>query len=253
MHPDRIAELLAPFLGESFESADRASAVDKPFALSPAQLGSISTYIDILFHWNSRINLTSVRLPEEIVTRHFGESLFAARHLVPIPSSARPELLGAAASPPGSPGVHVIDVGSGAGFPGLPIKIWDPDIRLTLIESNHKKATFLSEVVRALTFTNVDVFTGRASDFQESNLQESENKSKQVGDVVTLRAVEHFDLVLPEAARMVGPSGCLAILIGEAQLDRARKLAPSLQWDAPVKLPRSSSRFLIKGRNESKE
>jgi 16S rRNA (guanine527-N7)-methyltransferase len=194
-----------------------------------------------------------VRLPEEIVTRHFGESLFAARHLFRIPGSAGSGRIGAAGSQPGAPGIHVIDVGSGAGFPGLPIKIWDPDIHLTLIESNHKKSTFLREVVRALTLTNVDVFTGRAADFQESQIHEHNKATIQVGDVVTLRAVEHFDLVLPEAARMVKPSGCLAILIGHAQLDRARKLVPALQWDAPVKLPHSSSRFLIKGRNESQQ
>jgi 16S rRNA (guanine527-N7)-methyltransferase len=244
MHPDRIAELLKPFLGENFENADRASALEQSGTLSPVQLETISIYVDILLRWNSRINLTSVRLPEEIVTRHFGESLFAARHLFPIPGSAGSGRIGAAGSQPGAPGIHVIDVGSGAGFPGLPIKIWDPDIHLTLIESNHKKATFLREVVRALTFTNVDVFSGRVSDFQEGG-------NKHGGDVVTLRAVEHFDLVLPEAARLVRSSGCLAILVGQAQLDRARKLAPALQWDAPVKLPHSSSRFLIKGRNES--
>jgi len=246
MHPDRIAELLTPFLGESFENSDHASAIENSATLSRAQLENISTYIDILIRWNSRINLTSVRQPEEIVTRHFGESLFAARHLFPIPSPGEPRRIGVAANQPVSPSLHVIDVGSGAGFPGVPIKIWDPDLHLTLIESNHKKATFLREVVRALTFTNVDVFTGRVSDFQESG-------NKHGGDVVTLRAVEHFDLVLPEAARLVRSSGCLAILVGQAQLDRARKLAPALQWDAPVKLPHSSSRFLIKGRNESQQ
>lgn len=251
MHPDRIAELLTPFLGENFENADQASALEQSVTLTPAQLENISIYIDILLRWNSRINLTSVRLPEEIVTRHFGESLFAARHLFPIPRSAGSVRIGAAASQPGSPGIHVIDVGSGAGFPGLPIKIWDPDIHLTLIESNHKKGTFLREVVRALRLTNVDVFTGRAADFQESQLQEHNIAAVQVGDVVTLRAVEHFDLALPEAALLVRPSGCLAILIGHGQVDRARELVPTLHWDAPMKLPHSSSRFLIKGRNES--
>ena len=237
MDAARIAALLHPFVERT---------------LPEVQLRQISTYIDLLLRWNARVNLTAVRTPEEIVTRHFGESLFAARHLFPIPRSAGSVRIGAAASQPGSPGIHVIDVGSGAGFPGLPIKIWDPDIHLTLIESNHKKGTFLREVVRALRLTSVDVFTGRAADFQESQVQEHNKAAVQVGDVVTLRAVEHFDLALPEAALLVRPSGCLAILIGHGQVARARELVPSLHWDAPMKLPHSSSRFLITGRNESR-
>src|SRR5580692_1439981 len=85
MHPARIAELLAPFLAplsSDLRSAEAGSG-DAPAVLSPAQLQSISTYIDILQHWNARINLTAIRDPEDIVPRHFGESLFAARYLFP--------------------------------------------------------------------------------------------------------------------------------------------------------------------------
>src|SRR6267378_4523796 len=133
MQSDRIAELLQPFL---------------PVPLVESQLRDISTYIDILLRWNARMNLTAVRQPEEIVTRHFGESLFAAGHLF-----SRPELHDATVREPSHPrpsaafersgGAHstrLIDVGSGAGFPGLPIKIWDAPTHLTLIESSQKKA-----------------------------------------------------------------------------------------------------------------
>src|SRR5882672_5561973 len=141
LNETRIAELLKPFL---------ASGSQTPNSLNPAQLRCISMYIDILLQWNERINLTAVREPEEIVTRHFGESIFAARRLFPVAGDSSGKT------------VHVIDVGSGAGFPGLPIRIWAPQIRLTLIESNQKKATFLREVVRSITLTNVNVFDGRA-------------------------------------------------------------------------------------------
>src|SRR5204863_8729127 len=136
----------------------------------------------------ARINLTGVRQPEEIVTRHFGKSLFAARHLFPEPehpnapagrSIPLPPQPSAAFEPSGvKHSTRLMDVGSGAGFPGLPIKIWSPHTHVTLIESNHKKATFLREVSRAITLTDVDVFSGRAEDFQAS------------ADLVTLRAVE---------------------------------------------------------------
>jgi len=225
MHPDRIAELLQPFLDP--EGSDGA-------VLLRSQLLSISTYIDLLLRWNSRVNLTSVRQPEEIVTRHFGESVFAARHLFPAPRRIPAEKA--------LTEVQVIDIGSGAGFPGLPIKIWAPHIRITLIEPNHKKVTFLREVVRALTLTNIDVLAERAEDYPTG---------AGAGDVVTLRAVERFDSIIPAAARLLGPGGRLAIMIGQAQIERAIHLVPSIHWGKPVRLPLSSSRFMIIGSKES--
>src|SRR5947207_2678164 len=140
MQSHRIAELLQPFLSAP---------------LTDLQLENISTYIDILLRWNARINLTAVRQPEEIVTRHFGESLFAARHLFPQPeihdASGEPRAPKPSAASEPSGDAHttsIIDVGSGAGFPGLPIKIRAPHTHLTLIESSQKKATFLREVSR---------------------------------------------------------------------------------------------------------
>jgi 16S rRNA (guanine527-N7)-methyltransferase len=232
MDPDRIAELLQPFLAASLEGAPPGLG---PAILSASQLQHISIYIDLLLRWNSRVNLTSVRTPEEIVTRHFGESLFAARHLFPNPHLSP--------DPKEDRGVHVIDVGSGAGFPGIPIKIWAPHIRLTLIESNHKKSTFLREVVRALALNPVEVFAGRAEDFRQ--------RTGERGDVVTLRAVEQFDTILPVAARLLAPSGRLAIMVGQAQLERARELTPELNWQAPIPFPLSVNRVMIIGRYDS--
>ncbi len=209
MDATRIAELLQPFLNPTGQSE---SAV-----LDPAQLQHISTYIDLLLRWNARINLTAIRQPEEIVTRHFGESLFAARHLFPEESSAL---------------THVIDIGSGAGFPGLPIKIWAPHVHLTLIESTQKKATFLREAIRTLTLTDVNVFPDRAEDYASH------------AETVTLRAVEHFKTILPIAANLVVPAGRLALLIGETQLAHARDLTPGFTWSPPIRVPLSSSRIL---------
>jgi 16S rRNA (guanine527-N7)-methyltransferase len=216
----RIAELLGPFLTGGAKMAD---------ALSAVQLKNISMYIDILLHWNERINLTAVREPEEIVTRHFGESIFAARLLFPssaVVDNHRQKL-------------HVVDVGSGAGFPGLPIKIWAPEIQLTLIESNQKKATFLRETVRKLGLESVDVFAGRA-----------EFLSGSKGDIVILRAVERFEAVLPVAAALVAPGGRLAVLVGNGQIEKARLLAADFTWEPAVSIPLSSQRAaLIGGRN----
>jgi len=231
MQSDRIAELLKPFLSTP---------------LAESQLRYISTYIDMLLRWNARINLTAVRQPGEIVTRHFGESLFAARHLFPQPElhdargGPRPPKPSAAFEPSGdAQSTRLIDVGSGAGFPGLPIKIWAPHTHLTLIESSQKKATFLREVSRGLTLTNVNVFAGRSEDFPGT------------GDIVTLRAVEHFQESLPIAARLVLPTGRLALLIGRKQMNSVRDLAPAFHWSEPIPIPLSETRILIIGQQSS--
>lgn len=263
MDTARIAALLEPFLESS---------------LSSDQLDQISIYIDLLLRWNARINLTSIRHPEEIVTRHFGESFFLASHLFPKSGSSvartflsakvssaqlpvtsplpnpchsgrshvKSEAIVLAESkdpyPYPSTPPRVLDIGSGAGFPALPLKLWAPHIHLTLIESNNKKAAFLREVARALTLTNINVITERAEvlaarpDFHRT-------------EVVTLRAVEHFDVILRQAATLLAPSGTLALLIGAAQLPRLTA-ASTLKWHPPMPIPQSRTRVLSIGVRE---
>jgi 16S rRNA (guanine(527)-N(7))-methyltransferase RsmG len=274
MDTARIAQLLTPFLGSSQE----------PTLITEDLLLHISTYIDILLRWNSRINLTAIRDPEEIVTRHFGESLFAARHLFPDrnaavagknhvgtaasgcpaeQSSAATEAATEVASIRGRAALQrrekaqhsegalapatandqrpatngespsLADLGSGAGFPGIPIKLWSPHVRVTLIESNHKKATFLREVARALTLTDINIQNFRA-----------ETLAPATFDVVTLRAVERFKTTLPVAANLIATTGRLALLIGSSQLDSAIQILKSYSWSEPLPIPCSDSRIL---------
>jgi 16S rRNA (guanine527-N7)-methyltransferase len=234
MKLERIADLLQPFL-------DRT--------LPQVLLEQISTYIDLLLKWNARVNLTAIRDPEEIVTRHFGESLFLGRHLFPQPMqewrtpSAANEKSGdgpankaeISSESPGarpSPPVTALDIGSGAGFPGLPLKIWNPALSLTLVESNHKKAAFLREVIRMLTSTNVNVLTARAETLSGIIPRQ---------DIVTFRAVEHFERILPIATNLVTPSGRLALLIGQSQLSSIQALP--IKW-TQLSIPNSQSRML---------
>lgn len=240
MHPARIAELLQPFLTPC-HSEPAQSAIEEPAVFSPAQLNHISTYIDILHRWNSRINLTAIRSEEDIVTRHFGESLFAARHLFPksFASSASSAVKAFALAndqrPKTDDRLSVADLGSGAGFPGIPLKLWAPHIHLTLIESNHKKATFLREIARALILTDIDILTARA-----------ETLTRKF-DLVTLRAVERFETILPVAASLLGLNARLALLIGSAQQAQAEATLPSLTWSPAVPIPLSKSRVLLTG------
>jgi 16S rRNA (guanine(527)-N(7))-methyltransferase RsmG len=261
-----IAALLAPFL-------------ERP--LSQFQLDQISIYIDLLLRWNARMNLTAIRNEKEIVTRHFGESLFLARNLYPDPSnpgspkdlfgpddSCHPEApshpersqvireAGDAAEskdpypfpaprqeisfeplhPP-----RIVDIGSGAGFPAIPLTIWAPTLHLTLIESNHKKAAFLSEVARTLTLTNINVMTDRAEVLAPRLSSQAE--------VVTLRAVERLETILPKAVTFLAPKGILAMLITTAQLPVVKTLT-KLTWRLQLRIPESNTRLLSILQNE---
>jgi len=246
MHPARIAELLQPFLSNPCHSEPGPRPGGEPASLSATQLQSISTYIDILQHWNARINLTAIRNEEEIVTRHFGESLFAAIHLFPkvYPVSSVASVvkdfdvdLAEARSPKAE--ARLADLGSGAGFPGIPIKLWAPNIALTLIESNHKKATFLREVARSLTLMNINIQTARAETLPPSTF-----------DTVTLRAVERLPEILPTAANLLAPQGRLSLLLSSPQLQATRSTLPHLRWRTPIPIPQSQSRILLVGTKE---
>src|SRR2546423_4621034 len=132
MNADRIRELLEPFTSGH--------------ELSHQQVSLISAYLDLLLKWNAKINLTAIRDPEQIVQRHFGESLFAAR-----------EIADRFRSSGDLHGRTLLDVGSGAGFPGIPIKTWLPELHVTLVEARQKKATFLREVARSLALDGLSV------------------------------------------------------------------------------------------------
>lgn len=148
-----IADLLAPYL----DSVPRHLYVQ------------LSGYLDLLLKWNARTNLTAIREPEEIVRRHFGESLFAARHLAADTAT-------------------LLDLGSGAGFPGLPIALLRSEIQVTLAESQNKKATFLREVVRTLEL-NTEVWAARAESLP----------SERRFHTVSLRAVDNMAVALAAA------------------------------------------------------
>jgi 16S rRNA (guanine527-N7)-methyltransferase len=200
------------------ETAAIADLLEPFIELDESRLRAISIYINLLFKWNARINLTAIRAPSEIVQRHFGESLFIAKYLLDqkIPQTA-------------------IDLGSGAGFPGVPFAMLATEVQVTLIESQQKKATFLKELVHALGLKNVKVFSDRAENYPNT------------ADLVILRAVEKFDQALPMAARLTKAGGRVALMIGSAQVESGKRLVDELIWDNPVEVPCSLSRQLLVG------
>jgi 16S rRNA (guanine527-N7)-methyltransferase len=169
-----IAELIAPYLPHP------------PASLLP----QLSVYLDLLLKWNARTNLTAIHGPEEIVRRHFGESLFAARHLdsdTPDPDTPDPDTPDPDTPDPGT--LTLLDFGSGAGFPGLPIALLRPDIHVTLAESQNKKATFLREVVRTLA-VSAEVWSSRVESMPAGRRFHT----------VALRAVDNMTAAIAAAA-----------------------------------------------------
>jgi 16S rRNA (guanine527-N7)-methyltransferase len=196
-----IAHLLQPFI-----------------ELDETRLRTISIYIDLLLKWNARINLTAIREPSEIVQRHFGESLFVAKYVLQQKQTQT-----------------AIDLGSGAGFPGVPFAMVAPRVQVTLIESQLKKATFLKELIRVLELKNVKVFSDRAESYTGT------------ADLVMLRAVEKFEQALPMAARLTKAGGRIALMIGSGQVESARRVGREVHWSDAVPVPRSNSRELLVG------
>ncbi len=178
----------------------------------------LSTYLDLLLRWNAKTNLTAIRDPEQIVTRHFGESLFAAGVLF---GAERPRS-----------STTLADIGSGAGFPGIPIKLALPELQVTLIESQNKKATFLREVIRALRLEGIDVYACRA-----------EHWDKQV-DIVTLRAVERFESAVAIALRLLAPNGRLCLIAGAAGLGQLCSQV-QLRCTSETRIPGTRESFLV--------
>jgi 16S rRNA (guanine527-N7)-methyltransferase len=205
-----------------YDEAVDTAVIDRllePFIqLDEMRLADISTYIDLLLKWNARINLTAIRTPEEIVQRHFGESLFAAKYLLDqhAPQTA-------------------IDLGSGAGFPGVPFAMLAPEVQVTLIESQQKKATFLKELLHALGLKNVKIFGDRAESYT------------QTADLVMLRAVEKFEQALPMAVRLTKVDGRIALMIGSGQAEAAGRVGKGVNWGDAVPIPCSNSGELLAG------
>jgi len=140
--------------------------------LSPVQEESFRVYARELLSWNEQINLTAIREPADMIRKHFLDSLtctFAWREM----------------EPPAS----LIDIGTGAGFPGIPLKILMPGLRLTLVESIGKKADFCRHIVDTLQLENVEVITARA---EEVGAQDTH---REMYDAATARAVAQLNIL----------------------------------------------------------
>lgn len=195
----------------------------EPFGLplSSGEIGQILVYLDLLMRWNPRINLTSIRSADEILTRHFGESLYLMRWA---------QLHG-----------NLLDIGSGAGFPGLALQIVFPDLATTLLEPVAKKRAFLKEVARACSFKSVEVRPERLEAFVLAGQDRGFN-------TITGRAVGHFENLVPEALKILNPDGRLCLWVGRQQGSHLKQSTDKIEWDAPIRIPLAREREIWVGR-----
>ncbi len=177
--------------------------------LSEDQIELLYAHYCQMARWNKVLNLTSIRDLEEVVVRHYCESLFLGIHLPHVPMS-------------------VVDVGSGAGFPGIPLAVLMPESHFTLVESRQRKAVFLQECTRGRR--NVTVVGQRA-----------ETVDGSFGWLVS-RAVRCAEVLrlLPRLSKRVG------LLIGDRDVQGALR-AENLQWEKPIRLPWSSATAVLIG------
>jgi 16S rRNA (guanine527-N7)-methyltransferase len=185
--------------------------------VSEALAGQLAVYLDLLLKWNARTNLTAIRAPEEIVRRHFADSLFCAARVA---ASTR----------------SLLDFGSGGGFPGIPVALARPEMAVTLAESQGKKASFLREAVRSLGIA-AEVWPQRVEAMAPG----------QVFEAVTLRAVDGMAEACRAAAERVAPGGQMLIFSTEKLAGEQQGALPELRWEEPVRLPHAEQGLLLVG------
>jgi len=187
--------------------------------LNPALANRFQDYCSLLLRWNARINLTAIRDEEGILSRHFVESI-ACAYALPA-------------------GINtLLDFGSGAGFPGLPIALCCPEIVVTLAESQGKKAAFLQEAVRVLG-VSAKVHSGRCETLNTKF------------DCVTLRAVDRMQQAVQAAAQLVSPGGWLVLMASGADLAKLQAVCGAeFSWTKVVQLPSGEDRFVALGLRE---
>jgi 16S rRNA (guanine(527)-N(7))-methyltransferase RsmG len=176
--------------------------------LSVTQVGQLYEHYELLLRWNQRMNLTTVKAGPEMVIRHYCESLFFAAH-----------------TPRGD---SVLDLGSGAGFPGIPMAVLHPDWHITLVEASQRKAVFLRESSRQLP--NVSVLADRIE------------KVSVRADWVVARAVDPKEILLnvPRLAPNIG------LMLGEDDFSSIRA-DKRIAWSEPVRLPWGERKICVYG------
>jgi 16S rRNA (guanine527-N7)-methyltransferase len=207
---------------ESFKAQAHTVGVE----LNDTQIEFFSVLLKELIEWNKTTNLTAIRTPEDIISKHFLDSVSVVQA---IPSTAH----------------TLIDIGTGAGFPGLPIKIVRPDIEITLLESVGKKVAFLEHVVQTLKLTNVHLICNRAEEIGQAQTE------REHYDVAIARAVAGLATLVEYALPLVKVGGIVIAqkIMTEEEVTQAQNaltlLGGTIEKIIPITIPGLSERHLI--------
>jgi 16S rRNA (guanine527-N7)-methyltransferase len=165
-------------------------------------------YVTLIEKWNRVYNLTAIREPEKMVSHHLLDSLAVAPHL-----HAK----------------RLLDVGSGAGLPGIPLALAKPDMHVTLLDSNHKKAAFLNQAVMELKLKNAEMRSERVESWQTPNRF----------DVIISRAFSDMGEFVSVTRRLLAPGGMFAAMKGLHPYEEIEKLPPgcTVQQVLPLAVP----------------
>lgn len=177
----------------------------------------IGAYISLLVRWNQRVSLTAIRDQEQILRLHFGESIYAASM----------GLIGVG---------RLADVGSGAGFPGIPLSMVISGLHVTLIEPNLKKSVFLAEAKRELCLDSVEVERVRMQEYQGEPF-----------DFISSRALGQSEDFISFAKQNLVPSGRVVLWLGIDDAKRMIEICREFHWSSPVLIPGSKRRVILVG------
>lgn len=195
--------------------------------INDTQISMLYEYMLLLLEWNEKINLTAITEPKDVIVKHFIDSILAIKYIKSASS--------------------IIDVGTGAGFPGIPLKIMDESLSLTLLDSLNKRTIFLQEVIDKLNLNDVTIIHGRAEDVAQ------DNKHREMYDYAISRAVAPLNILLEYLVPYTKVNGNVIAMKGsnaEEEIDLAqnaiKKLNVNIREKAIKKLPdNSGERFII--------
>ncbi|HXU49126.1 MAG TPA: 16S rRNA (guanine(527)-N(7))-methyltransferase RsmG, partial [Candidatus Binatia bacterium] len=176
----------------------------------------IRIYVSTLLQWNAKISLTTITDPEQILRVHFGESFFAA-------------------NVSGIVNGRVADIGTGAGFPGIPIRMVRQAVQLTLVEAVAKKVAFLGEVLRKINISGVHIIRCRMEDISDAGF-----------DLITARALGKYNDLLRWSKARLSQTGKIVLLLGRAEAEYLSQNAEWV-WNEPKIVPDTSARVVLIG------
>ena len=197
----------------------------KEFGLNNEQISKFQRYLELLLEWNEKFNLTAITDKDEIEEKHFIDSIELVKYF-----DVKNKTL--------------LDVGSGAGFPGIPLAIVEPTLQITLLESNGKRVSFLHEVVKELELKNVQIIQGRVEELG----------TREKYDIVTARAVKELNVLLEICFYLVKVGGLFIAYKSsgvDEEISNAKRAFKALQIDEYKKfdycLPKSKNSRVFLG------